>query len=134
MFFFLEIRIYYCEHRGHSDSHQSKKDSDSHPWYWNYIILRGSHPYAARTHNTAARTTFAYSLTLRPARLAPAGTRTTQWLAPFFWWIREKTRAARTTQHLAPLAPYSLTLQPARLAPAGTRTTQWLAPFFWWVS
>ena len=79
---------------GHSDSHQSKKDSDSH-----HAVTRTPNTeitlfYAARTETrlapttprpapNAARTTFAYSLTLRPARLAPAATRTTQWLAPF---------------------------------------------------
>ena len=85
--------------RGHSDSHQSKKDSDSHHAATRTHNTEITLFYAARTHTrlapttprpapNAARTTFAYSLTLRPARLAPAATRTPQRLAPFLWWIR----------------------------------------------
>ena len=98
MQFLTHLLIYftllYALRRGHSDSHQSKKDSDSH-----HAVTRTPNTeitlfYAARTETrlapttprpapNAARTTFAYSLTLRPARLAPAATRTTQRLAPF---------------------------------------------------
>ena len=80
--------------RGHSDSHQSKKDSDSHHAVTSTPNTEITLFYAARTETrlapttprpapNAARTTFAYSLTLRPARLAPAATRTKQRLAPF---------------------------------------------------
>ena len=82
------------DNRGHSDSHQSKKDSDSHHAATRTHNTEITLFYAARTHTrlapttprpapNAARTTFAYSLTLRPARLAPAATRTPQRLAPF---------------------------------------------------
>ena len=77
--------------------------------------IRISHPQRSMSHPFASRTTFAYSLTLRPAHLAPAATRTPIRIShpqrsmshPF---------ASRTT------FAYSLTLRPAHLAPAATRT------------
>ena len=79
---------------GHSDSHQSKKDSDSHHAATRTHNTEITLFYAARTHTrlapttprpapNAVRTTFAYSLTLRPVRLAPTATRTPKRLAPF---------------------------------------------------
>ena len=83
-------------------------------------------PTMARVAPNAPCPTFAYSLTLRPARLAPAATRTPERLAPF-WWIRKKNTQVAPPQRLA---PYPLTLRPARLAPVATRTPQRLAPHF----
>ena len=56
--------------------------SDSHHTAARTFFMMNSLKNPRGSHHTASRTTAPYSLTLQPARLAPAATRTPQWLAP----------------------------------------------------
>ena len=66
--------------------------------------IRISHPQRSMSHPFASRTTFAYSLTLRPAHLAPAATRTPIRISHHIrLFFNVMTRASRTRSNSHPI-------------------------------
>ena len=97
------LKLHFNTHNEPTTPHVAPKRISHHIHLFFNVTTRAartrsnSHPTAARTffmmnslknprgsHHTASRTTAPYYLTLQPARLAPAATRTPQWLAPHF--------------------------------------------------